>query len=337
VSGRDVIYRYDLAMHEVMIPVIDGMKLFEIAVAYEVFGEPRPGLVEPGYHVVLCAVSGHDTVLGSGLVAPGTHTLAELACADTIVLPALPSYDAVIPTELIDALRAAAARGTRIAAICTGAFAAAQAGLLDGLVATTHWMYADELARRHPDVQVDADVLYTVDTVVGSTAQICTSAGTAAGLDLCLELVRRDHGSAVAADVARRLVVPPHRTGGQAQFVATPIPRGLHDSGISACLDWLRAHLAEDITVKDIAAQANTSARTINRQFADVVGMAPITWLTHQRVTHAQQLLEKTELSVAQVATDCGFGTAANLRKHFTRYLSVTPSGYRGAFAAKTG
>lgn len=325
--------RYDLAMHEVAVVAFDGMKLFEIAVACEVFGEPRPELIDPGYRVKICTVSGTDTVLQNGLIAQGRHTLADVAVADTVVIPALPGVDAEIPVELVEALRAAAARGARIASICTGAFAAAEAGLLDGVTATTHWMYADALAQRYPAVTVDADIIYSVESIPGTDAQICTSAGTAAGLDLCLELVRRDHGSFVATELARRLVVPPHRKGGQAQYVS-PAVAHRPNGGIAEALDWAREHLGEPLTVGDIATRAHASPRTLNRYFASELGMSPMLWLTHQRVVHAQGLLETTRLTVAQVARSCGFGTPDNLRKHFTRYLSVSPSAYRDTFSA---
>jgi AraC family transcriptional activator FtrA len=304
-------------------------------VACEVFGEPRPDLIDPAYRIRICSVSGNDTVLGNGLIAPRLHALDDLVDADTIVIPALPSFDAVVPTELLEALRTAAARGARIAAICTGAFAAAQAGLLDGVPATTHWMYTDALARRYPAVQVDADIIYAVEDIPGTAGQVCTSAGTAAGLDLCLELVRRDHGAFVATELARRLVVPPHRKGGQAQYVSPP-SRYRPTTGIAEALDWAREHLGEPLTVAGIAAHAHTSPRTLNRYFAAELGMSPLAWLTQQRVVHAQGLLETTRLSVSQVAVSCGFGTPDNLRKHFTRHLSVSPSAYRETFAPTT-
>lgn len=333
-SGRKVRYRYDLAMHEVAIVVFEGMKLFEIAVACEVFGESRPGLIDPAYGVKICAVSGAETVLQNGLIAPGLHSLAAMATAETVIVPALPSVDAVIPLDLIEAVRAAAARGARIASICTGAFALAEAGLLDGRTATTHWMYADALTRRYPAVHVSADILYTVEQDPVTGARVCTSAGTAAGLDLCLELVRRDHGSFVATELARRLVVPPHRKGGQAQYVSPPNPHRPDGGGIAEALDWAREHLGDPLTVADIAARAHQSPRTLNRYFAAELGMSPMLWLTQQRVVHAQGLLETTGLPIAQVAVACGFGTPDNLRKHFTRYLSVSPSAYRDTFAS---
>ena len=242
------------------------------------------------------------------------------------MVPALPSYDAEVPADLIDALQEAFGRGARIAAVCTGAFALAAAGLLDGRRAVTHWMYATALADRFPAVKVDPGVLYVVD------GQVATSAGTAAGLDLCLELVRHDHGTAVAAEVARRLVVPPHRQGGQAQYASTPLP-DVPSSALAPLLDWARARLNRPLTLGLLAREADITTRTLTRRFAAELGMPPLQWLTSERVRRAQQLLENTDLSVEEIAEQCGLGTAANLRIHFVRQAGVTPSAYRTAFS----
>jgi AraC family transcriptional activator FtrA len=247
--------------------------------------------------------------------------------ADTVVVPALPSYDAEVPPELIEALQEAFRRGARLAAVCTGAFALASAGLLDGRRAVTHWMYAAALARRFPAVEVDPAALYVVDD------HVATSAGTAAGLDLCLELVRHDHGTAVAAEVARLLVVPPHRQGGQAQYVSTPLP-DVSDSGLAPLLDWARARLDRPLTLGLLAREASITTRTLTRRFAAELGMPPLQWLTSERVRRAQQLLENSDLSIEEIAAQCGLGTAANLRTHFVRQAGVTPSAYRAAFSA---
>lgn len=314
--------------HRVAVPVLDGMPLFEIAVAGEVFGMPRPDLLRRPYAVQVCTVGRQPVrTQGAEVTFAAGSGLDQVRCAETVVVPALPSYDAEVPPELIDALQEASRRGARIAAVCTGAFALAAAGLLDGRRATTHWMHAAALADRFPSVEVDPGVLYVVD---GSVA---TSAGTAAGLDLCLELVRRDHGTAVAAEVARRLVVPPHRQGGQAQYVSTPLP-DMSDAALAPLLDWARARLDRALTLKLLAREAGVTTRTLTRRFAAELGMPPLQWLISERVRRARQLLENTDLSVEVIAEQCGLGTAANLRIHFVRAAGVTPSAYRTAFSA---
>ncbi|SEQ41037.1 helix-turn-helix domain-containing protein [Microlunatus flavus] len=313
--------------HRVAVPVLDGMPLFEIGVAGEVFGMPRPDLLLRPYRVQVCAAGRRPVrTQGAAITLTADADFDEVRRAETVVVPALPSFDAAVPPELVDALQDAARRGARIASVCTGAFALAAAGLLDGRRATTHWMYAAALAEQYPAVEVDPAVLYVVD---GSVA---TSAGTAAGLDLCLELLRHDHGTAVAAEVARRLIVPPHREGGQAQYVSTPLP-DLPGSAIGPLLDWARSRLDRALTLRLLAQQAGVTTRTLSRRFAAEVGMPPLQWLTAERVRRARQLLESTTLPVEQVAEQCGLGTAANLRIHFARQTGVSPSAYRAAFA----
>ena len=313
--------------HRVAVPVLNGMPLFEIAVVGEVFGMPRPDLLLRPYAVQVCSV-GQEPVRtqGAEITIGAGAGLDQVRSAETVVVPALPSYDAEVPPVLIDALQEASRRGARMAAVCTGAFVLAAAGLLDGRRATTHWMYAAALADRFPAVEVDPGVLYVVD---GSVA---TSAGTAAGLDLCLELLRHDQGTAVAAEVARRLVVPPHRQGGQAQYVSTPLP-DVADSALGPLLDWARARLDRALTLALLAREAGVTPRTLTRRFAAELGMPPLQWLTSERVRRAQQLLESTHLSVEEIAVQCGLGTAANLRIHFVRQAGVTPSTYRATFS----
>lgn len=320
--------------HRVAVPVLDGMPLSDIGVVGEVFGMPRPDLLARPYVVRVCAV-GREPVRtqGAEIAMDVGAGLDRIRRAETIVVPALSSPDAEVPPELIEALRDAAGRGARVASVCTGAFALAAAGLLDGRRATTHWMHAAALAERFPAVEVDPGVLYVVD------GSIATSAGTAAGLDLCVELVRHDHGTAVAAELARRLVIPPHRQGGQAQYVATPVPSA-PDSALGPLLDWASAHLDRALTLGLLAREAGVSTRTLTRRFVAELGMPPLQWLTLQRVRRAQQLLEMSDLSVEEIATQCGMGTAANLRVHFVRQAGVTPSAYRAAFSdrqQKTG
>jgi len=256
------------------------------------------------------------------------YTLDDLADAETVIVPVWSErMDRPAPPELLDALRAVHERGGRLVSVCTGAFLLAQAGLLDGRRATTHWMWAADLARACPQVDVDPDVLF-VDGGDG----IYTSAGTAAGIDLCLHIVRLDHGADVARKVARRMVVPPQRDGGQAQFVDMPLPEACSDDPIARVLDWAMGHLDEQITVDDLATRAMLSSRSFARRFRSATGTTPMQWLLRQRVLHAQRLLETTDLAVDRVAGKAGFGTATALRVHFRRLVGTTPAAYRRAF-----
>jgi transcriptional regulator GlxA family with amidase domain len=229
------------------------------------------------------------------------------------------------PAELLDVLQEAHARGARIASICTGAFVLAAAGLLDGHRATTHWAYAAELAKRYPRVDVDASALYIDD------GRVVTSAGVAAGLDLCLHLVRRDHGATVAANVARRVVMPAQRDGGQAQFITYEEP-GDDNSSLEPTMHWARENLQLPLTIADIAGHAAMSSRTLNRRFKAQTGTTPLRWLIRQRLIRAQQLLETTKLPVEEVAEVAGFGSPVALRQHFARALETSPLAYRRAF-----
>jgi transcriptional regulator GlxA family with amidase domain len=228
--------------------------------------------------------------------------------------------------ELLAALRAAHERGARLVSFCSGAFVYAAAGLLDGRPATTHWMYADRLAERHPAVQIDKSVLYV------DAGQILTSAGTAAAIDLCLHLVRVDHGADLANGVARRMVVPPQRDGGQAQYVEAPVPACAGGDPLVATLDWAVEHLDEQHTVETLARRAMMSPRTFARRFVAATGTTPLQWLLRQRVLLAQRLLETTDESIERIAHRAGFGSAAVLRTHFQRHVGTSPMGYRRAF-----
>ncbi|RAG81120.1 AraC family transcriptional regulator [Streptacidiphilus pinicola] len=306
----------------VAVAATDGMLHFELGLAYEVFGSAPAGVPGPWYEVTVC---GEPPVrIGRFQVEPD-HGLDHLVQAGTVIVPALADVDADPPAELVEALRAAHAAGARVVSLCTGVFALAAAGLLDGLRATTHWAHTDVLAARYPRIQVDPDVLYV------DNGRVLTSAGKAAAMDLCLHLVRLDHGSAVANAVARRLVVPPHRAGGQAQFVATPVP-AQDDNPLSALLPWVMRRLDQPLTVEDLARQANMSSRHLGRQFRAVTGTTPLQWLLTQRIRRAQELLETTDDSVDAVATASGLGTATTLRRHFHRTLGVPPDTYRRTF-----
>jgi AraC family transcriptional regulator, transcriptional activator FtrA len=312
-------------MHRIAIPITPGMPLFELAVPCEVFG-PRDDFPVPWwYDVQLCAVQDSPVRTAERLLFDGALGLDELIQADTVIVPACADTQDDPPPALLQALRAAADRGARIASICTGAFALAAAGLLDGRPATTHWMHAAELAYRWPAVQVEPNVLYT------DGGQILTSAGSSAGLDLCLHIVRQDHGSRIANALARRLVIPPHREGGQAQYIEQPLPIDGSPS-LGPCLDWAREHLELPLTVEDLAHQALMSPRTFARRFREVTGTTPLQWLCAERVRRAQDLLENTEDTIDRVAVMCGFGSAQRLRTHFTRVNHVTPHEFRRTF-----
>ncbi|HKU11981.1 MAG TPA: helix-turn-helix domain-containing protein [Sinomonas sp.] len=312
------------AAHRVGVVIMPDAPLFEVAVPCEIFGARRPDLISPAYEVLLCATV-PDASVASGFLAPQAGSLADLATADTVIVPAFADVDEPPPPDLVDALRAADERGARVVGLCSGAFALAEAGLLDRRRATTHWMYADRLKRRYPLVDVDPAVLYTAE------GNIFTSAGTAAAIDLCLELVRRDHGAAVVNELARRLVVPPHRAADQAQFVPVPVPDP-NGSRLGPTLEWARGNLQERITLADLARQARVSRRTLIRRFQSEHGLTPSRWLIAERVRRAQQLLESTELSIEQVASRSGFGTATSMRQAFAQHLHTSPGAYRETF-----
>ncbi|MFE4257956.1 helix-turn-helix domain-containing protein [Streptomyces sp. NPDC056883] len=313
-------------MTTVALAVTDGMLHFELSLACEVFGSDLTHLVDPWYDFSLC---GPGAVRIDRFSLEPDHGLDHLAGADTVIVPGWADVDRDPPAELIDAVRAAHRAGARVASLCTGAFVLAAAGLLDGKRATTHWAHTDELARRHPLVTVDPDVLYV------DNGSVLTSAGKAAAMDLCLHLVRLDHGSAVANKIARRLVVAPHRDGGQSQFVTTPVPApGNHP--LADLFPWALQRLDEPLTVEDLARRARMSSRHLGRHFKSVTGTTPLQWLLTQRIRRAQELLETTGDTVDTIATATGMGTATTLRRHFARTVGVPPDAYRRTFRSRT-
>lgn len=324
--------------HVVAVAVTDGAPIFELAVPCEVFGIERTDLVDPWYELRLCAAQPGRSRTAAGLRVDTPYGLDDLVEADTVIVSAMPPDMRLAPPEpLLDALRAAHAKGARIASICSGVYAVAAAGLLDGRPATTHWMLAEDFARRFPEVKLDPDVLYVDD------GEILTSAGTGAGIDLCLHLVAMDHGAAVANTVARRMVVQPHRDGGQAQYIQTSIAAASsaghghgqgpgHGHGLGHVLDWARQHLDEPLTVADLAERALLSQRTFVRRFAEVTGVSPLRWLTAERIRLAKELLESSDEPVERIARRTGFGTPTNFRQHFRRATSVSPQSYRRVF-----
>ncbi|WP_042407209.1 helix-turn-helix domain-containing protein [Streptacidiphilus carbonis] len=314
-------------MNTIALAVTDGMRHFELSMAYEVFGADRTDLADPWYETSLCGTGAAR--IGRFHLDPD-HGLDRLARADTVIVPAFTDTDRDPPADLVDAVRAAHEAGARVASLCTGAFVLAAAGLLDGLCATTHWAHADALAARYPAVKVDPDVLYV------DNGSVLTSAGKAAAMDLCLHLVRLDHGSSVANAVARNLVVQPHRAGGQAQFVTTPLP-AREDHPLADLLPWVLQRLDHPLTVEDLARRANMSSRNLSRHFRSATGTTPLQWLLTQRIRHAQELLETTDDSVETVATATGMGTATTLRRHFNRTVGLPPDTYRRAFRSRAG
>jgi transcriptional regulator GlxA family with amidase domain len=307
--------------------------VFELAVPCEVFGLDRSELVSPWYRFKVCAPTKKPGKVStnSGFTVLTEYGLDDVATADTVIVCA-GHYERINPQrEIIEALQAAHARGARIASLCTGAFLLAAAGLLDGRRATTHWMHAEELAAQYPAVEVDPKVLYIDE------GDVLTSAGTAAGIDLCLHIVRKDHGADVANAVARRMVVPPHRDGGQAQYVDIPVAATEEGDPLSRTLGWMLEHLSEPLSVDALAHRSHMSPRTFARRFRAVTGTTPHQWLLSQRIMLAQRLLETSDLPVELVAERCGFGTAANLRHHFQRVVDTSPLAYRRTFRAEAG
>lgn len=313
-------------MHTVAVVAFDGISVFEMAVACEVFGIDRSEMGLPNYRLIVCGVERGPLRTKAGFSMRPRYGLRALEGADTIVVPAWRRIDEPPPARLLNALRRAHKRGARLASLCSGAFVLAAAGLLDGRRATTHWMYAAQFAARYPNVRLDPAVLYVED------GNVYTSAGTAAGIDLCLHLVRKDHGAEVANMFARRMVVAPHRDGGQAQYLQRPMRVDAGDDAIARTMDWAIAHVDEPLTVEDLAARAKLPARTYARRFRASTGTTPYAWLLHQRVLLAQRLLETTDRGVERIAEECGFGSASTLRLHFERVVRVPPLLYRRTF-----
>jgi transcriptional regulator GlxA family with amidase domain len=309
----------------VAVIVCDGLSLLELGAACDVFGGPYGAAFGvPWYRLAVCGAAG-SVLTDAGFRIEVPHGLEAVEAAGTVVMAPTDLLEQA-PAEVLDALRGARARGARIMSMCTGAFVLAAAGLLDGRPATTHWSECADLARRHPRVAVDPGVLYVDD------GDLLTSAGCAASLDLCLHIVRLDYGSEIATRVARDLVVPPQRDGGQAQFIEAPVPVLDHTNLFANTMAWLQEHLDEAVTIEDLAGRAAMSPRTFARRFLAATGTTPYQWLTRERVRLAQRLLETSDLPVEAVAARSGLATADNLRKHFRRELRTTPQAYRGTF-----
>ena len=321
--GEKPSVRYSIVVHTVSVLALDEVLAFDLSTPVEVFGRARLPDGRVAYRVRVCAPT--DEVDAGVFAIRAPWGLDALAGADTIILPGLADPTAQIPEDVLEALRAAAEGGTRIASICVGAFTLAAAGLLDGLRATTHWAAAKELSRRYPDVDVDADVLFV------DNGQILTSAGAAAGLDLCLHMIRQDHGSAVAAYAARLAVMPLERDGGQAQYIVHE-QRDAEGSNLEPLLRWMEENAHRELTLDDIATRATMSSRTLNRRFREQTGTTPLQWLRRSRIRRAQYLLETTGHSVERIALQVGFGSPTSFRDRFKRLVGTSPHAYRRAF-----
>ena len=316
--------------HLVVALAYDGLCTFEFGCTVEVFALERPELEVDWYDFAVCAAELGPIRAAGGIVVSAPYAPELLARADTIVIPGWRDADQAPPAALLALLRAAHARGARLCSICSGVFVLAAAGLLDGLRATTHWRYADRLARRYPRIEVLPDDLYV------DAGQVITSAGSAAGIDMLLHLVRRDHGARIGNLVAQRLVVAPHREGGQAQYLPRPMA---HDEKgrLTRLMDWVRVHPAEPHTVASMALRAAMSTRTLQRHFHDSTGFGALEWLIRERVAIVKDLLENPDLPLAQVAERAGFASEASLRHHFRRLAATTPGAYRRVFTVNTG
>ncbi|NEA63635.1 helix-turn-helix domain-containing protein [Streptomyces sp. SID12488] len=313
-------------LENVAVVLLDGVHPFELGVVCEVFGLDRSDEGLPVYDFAVASAEGPTLSTHAGFSVSTEHGLERLETADLIAVPAGQTYtDREYPPELLDALRRAVERGARVLSVCSGVFVLAAAGLLDGRRCAVHWRHADELARRYPQVQVEPDVLYV------DAGPVITSAGTAAGIDACLHLVREEHGPEVANAIARRMVVPPHRDGGQAQYIERPLPRSRCDT-VGEVLVWMERHLDEEVTVEQLAERAHMSPRTFARRFQQETGTTPYRWILRQRVLLAQQLLEATDETMDAIAWRTGFGNSAALRHQFVRSLGTTPQAYRRTF-----
>lgn len=303
--------------------VYDGLCTFEFGIAVEMFGLARPE-IGSWYEFELCAVDAGPMRANGGLQVTAEGGLDRLAQAGTVIVPGWRGVDAAPPTALLDALRAAHARGARLLSYCSGVFVLAATGLLDGRRATTHWRYVQALAERYPRICIEPDVLYVDE------GSLLTSAGSAAALDLSLHLIRRDYGPQIANQVARRAVVPTHRDGGQAQFIPAPLPE--QGAALGSLLEWMRRRLDQPLPLSLLAERARMSERTLLRRFEEATGSSPKQWLTRERLDRARELLEGGNLPIERIADVCGFGSADTLRHHFRRTLQVSPLRYRERF-----
>lgn len=314
--------------HRVVALAYDGLCTFEFGCTVELFALPRPELNVPWYEFAVCAAERGPLQAAGGLEVRVPHSLKLLDRADTIVIPGWRAIEEPPPPALLAKLRAAHVRGARLCSICSGVFVLAAAGVLEGRRATTHWRYVERLGARYPGIQVEANALYVDE------GSILTSAGSAAGLDMLLHLVRRDYGAKIANQVAQRLVIAPHREGGQAQFVPRPVAAD-ERGRLSRLMEFVRAYPARPHSLRSLAARAAMSTRTLQREFAAATGQAPYEWLVSERIERAKELLETTRLGAAEVATRVGMGSAESLRHHFRQRVGITPAQYRRRFSRR--
>jgi AraC family transcriptional activator FtrA len=310
--------------HKLAVLVYEGLNTFDFGIAVGLFGLPRPE-ADPWYSVSVCGLGKRPLQASSGVLVTPRRGLTCVQQADTIVIPGWCSPDALPPPRLVRILRMSHQRGARLVSICSGAFVLAAAGLLNGRRATTHWKFSDRLSKLYPQISVESDVLYVDEE------DVLTSAGGAAGIDLCLHIIRKDFGTVAANYVARHLVVSPHREGGQAQFIDKPVGDQAHP-WLAHLLEWSQGNLHTDITIERLALAANVSRRTLSRRFVEATGLSPHRWITSLRVRRGKDLLETTTLSIEEIAEQCGFQSGALLRHHFREQVKISPKTYREHF-----
>lgn len=313
-------------IERIAVVAYDRISPFHLSVPCLVFGEDRAAAGIPRFDLRVCSADPAPLRTSAGFTLGVDLGLGALASADTIIVPSWRDPNERAPQRLLNALRRAHERGARVVGLCLGAFVLAEAGLLDGRPATTHWAWADCFAERFPQVRLNRDVLYVDD------GEVLTSAGTASGIDCCLHMLRKSHGAEVAKRMARRLVVAPHREGGQAQYIEQPLPSAASDHRLSAVLSWASKHLDQDLNLDLLASRAAMTRRTFTRRFRKTTGTTVGQWLLHQRLSHAQRLLETSSLPLERVAADAGLGSAMSMRKHFAALLKTSPSAYRKQF-----
>jgi AraC family transcriptional activator FtrA len=316
--------------HLVAAVAYDRLCTFEFGCTVELFALPRPELAVPWYDFAVCAAEPGPIRAMGGIAVEVSHSLRLLDRADTIVIPGWRDADEAPPAALLRKLRQAYERGARLCSICSGVFVLAAAGVLAGKRATTHWRYVERLSERFADIAVEPDALYVDE------GQVLTSAGSAAGLDMLLHLVRKDFGAKVANQVAQRLVIPPHREGGQAQFIPRPVAAD-ERGRLAKLLDWIRIHLAAQHTIESLAERGSMSARTLQREFKATTGLAPYTWIVRERIARAKELLETTGLTAQSIAERVGIGSIESFRHHFRALVGTTPTRYRARFSRRGG
>lgn len=325
-SGTSTTASNPESSHTVAVIAFDGISPFHLSVPCMVFGDDLARLGAPRYRLLICGEKTGLIPTMSGFNIEVEHDLSALAQADTVIVPAWRDPDERPPEALLQALRTAHARGARIVGLCLGAFVLAEAGLLDGRTASTHWVWGDDFAKKYPRVKLDRKVLYADD------GDILTSAGTAAAIDCCLHLLRRDHGAEVANRIARRMVVAPHRHGGQAQYIEQPLPKASGSDQLAVTLDWAIANLEQPLSLDVLADRAAMSRRNFTRRFKMKTGATVSQWLLNHRLAAAQRLLETSDQAIDRIAEATGFGSTVSLRQHFAAAFSVSPAAYRKQF-----